>query len=54
MIDAFLRVPGTSTARDVEHAHQQHILYVPVDDPMVAVNVNTEEDYEKIRLGLTV
>ena len=54
MIDAFLRVPGTSTARDVEHAHQQHILYVSVDDPMVAVNVNTEEDYEKIRLGLTV
>lgn len=54
MIDAFLRVPGTSTARDVEHAHQQHMLYVSVDDPLVAVNVNTEEDYEKIRLGLTV
>lgn len=54
MIDAFLRVPGSSTARDVEHAHQQHILYVSVDDPLIAVNVNTEEDYEKIRLGLTV
>lgn len=54
MIDAFLRVPGSSSARDVEHAHQQHILYLSVDDPLIAVNVNTEEDYEKIRLGLTV
>lgn len=54
MIHAFLRAPATSTARDVEHAHQQHILYVPVDDPLVAVNVNTEEDYEKLRLGITV
>jgi molybdenum cofactor cytidylyltransferase len=54
MIDAFLRAPAASTARDVEHAHQQHILYVAVDDPLIAVNVNTEEDYEKLRLGLTV
>lgn len=54
MIEAFLRVPATSSARDVEHAHQQHMLYVSVDDPMVAINVNTEEDYEKLRLGLTV
>jgi molybdenum cofactor cytidylyltransferase len=54
MIEAFLRAPATSTARDVEHALQQHILYVAVDDPLIAVNVNTEEDYEKLRLGLTV
>lgn len=54
MIEAFLRVPATSSARDVEHAHQQHMLYVSVNDPMVAINVNTEEDYEKLRLGLTV
>ena len=54
MMEAFLRVPATSSARDVEHAHQQHILYVPVDDPLIAVNVNTEEDYEKIRLGIKV
>lgn len=53
MIEAFLRAPATSTARDVEHAHQQHILYVPVDDPLVALNVNTDEDYEKLRQGLT-
>lgn len=54
LIEAFLRTPSTSTARDVEHAHQKHILYVPVDDPLVALNVNTEEDYEKLRLGITV
>jgi molybdenum cofactor cytidylyltransferase len=45
MIEAFLRVPPTSTARDVEHANQQHIRYVPVNDPLVAVNVNTPEEY---------
>jgi molybdenum cofactor cytidylyltransferase len=54
MIDAFLRAPATSSARDVEHARQQHILYIPVDDPLVTVNVNTEEDYEKLRMGITV
>jgi molybdenum cofactor cytidylyltransferase len=54
LIESFLRAPATSTARDVEHAHQNHILYVPVDDPLVALNVNTEEDYEKLRLGITV
>ncbi len=45
MIEAFLRVPATSIARDIEHAHQEHILYVPVDDPLVAVNINTPEEY---------
>jgi len=45
MIEAFLKVPPASTAREVEHAHQQHIQYVPVDDPLVAVNVNTPEQY---------
>jgi molybdenum cofactor cytidylyltransferase len=54
MIEAFLRAPATSSARDVEHARQQHILYVPVDDRLVTVNVNTEEDYEKLRMGITV
>jgi len=45
MMEAFLRVPATSTARDIEHTHQQHIQYFPVDDPMVALNINTPEDY---------
>jgi molybdenum cofactor cytidylyltransferase len=45
MIEAFLRVPAASTARDVEHQHQPHIQYVEVDDPLVALNINTPEDY---------
>src|SRR5438270_3708134 len=45
MIEAFLTAPPASTARDVEHRHQQHILYVSVNDPHVTVNVNTLEDY---------
>lgn len=45
MIEAFLRVPATSVARDIEHQHQQHIQYVRVDDPLVALNINTPEDY---------
>jgi molybdenum cofactor cytidylyltransferase len=45
MIEAFLRVPATSTARDIEHENQQHVQYLPVDDPLVALNINTPEDY---------
>ncbi len=49
MIEAFLRVPATSTARDIEHEHQEHIQYVRVDDPFVALNVNTPEDYAALQ-----
>ena len=45
MIEAFLRAPATSTAREVEHSLEQRILYVSVDDPNVAANVDTPEDY---------
>jgi molybdenum cofactor cytidylyltransferase len=45
MIEAFLRAPATSNARDVEHANQDRIAYVPVDDPRVAANVDTPEEY---------
>jgi molybdenum cofactor cytidylyltransferase len=45
MMEAFLRVPPTSIARDIEHEHQQHIQYLAVDDPLVALNINTPEDY---------
>jgi len=45
MIEAFLKAPDTSNARAVEHAHVDNIEYVAVDDPLVAVNVNTPEEY---------
>src|ERR1700687_615612 len=48
MLEAFLRAPETSNARDVEHAHQSEIEYVPVDDPLVAVNVDTLEEYASL------
>jgi molybdenum cofactor cytidylyltransferase len=45
MMEAFLRVPATSNARDIEHENQAHIQYLRVDDPLVALNINTPEDY---------
>lgn len=51
MINAFLSAPPTVTARDVEHAHLQRIQYVSVDDPLVAWNVDTPEDYQRIASG---
>ena len=49
MIEAFLRAPAQSSARDVEHANQAHIRYVPVNDPLVTANVDTPEEFEKLR-----
>jgi len=45
MMAAFLRVPATSIARDIEHEYQANIQYVRVDDPLIALNINTSEDY---------
>ena len=45
MIERFLREPVTGNARDVEHRYQEHIQYLAVDDPFVALNINTPEDY---------
>jgi len=45
MIERFLREPVTGNAREVEHRYQEHIQYLAVDDPYVALNINTPEDY---------
>jgi hypothetical protein len=45
MMAAFLRAPASSIARDVEHEYQKHIQYVRVEDPLIAMNINTSEDY---------
>jgi molybdenum cofactor cytidylyltransferase len=45
MIEKFLHAPATSNARDIEHMFQDHIQYLSVDDPFVALNINTPEDY---------
>jgi molybdenum cofactor cytidylyltransferase len=51
MIEAWLRAPIHSTAREVEHAHQAHIAYLPVDDPNITANINTPEEYERLKQG---
>jgi molybdenum cofactor cytidylyltransferase len=53
MIAAFLNAPASGSAREVEHSLAQHIRYVPVDDPMVALNVDTPEDFAQINSRIT-
>jgi len=45
LIEVFLQASPTASAREVEHRHQDHIQYVTVSDPFVALNINTPEDY---------
>jgi molybdenum cofactor cytidylyltransferase len=45
MIEAFLRAPDSSSAREIEHAHEEKIVYLPVDDPQIVANVDTPEQY---------
>jgi molybdenum cofactor cytidylyltransferase len=49
LLESFLRAPLTSNAREVEHAHQDHIEYIPVDDPLVTANINTPEEYAALQ-----
>ena len=53
MMEAFLRLPATSIARDIEHQQQEHIQYVRVDDPFVALNINTPEEYAALTVRST-
>jgi molybdenum cofactor cytidylyltransferase len=48
MITAFLQAPPEANAREVEHVHLSHIAYIAVDDPAIAANINTPEDYQRI------
>ena len=48
LIERFLREPVPGNARDVERRYQEHIQYLTVDDPKVALNINTPEDYEAL------
>lgn len=45
MIEQFLQAPVTANARDIEHRFQEHIRYISVEDPYVALNINTPEEY---------
>ena len=48
LMAAFLQAPVTSNAREVEHRFQQHIQYVPVNDPQIVMNINTPEEYAQL------
>ena len=48
LIEAIRLAPPTATAREIEHQHQKHIRYIPVDDPRLAINVDTPEDYARL------
>lgn len=45
LMEAFLQAPATGTAREVERRYQDRIRYVAVEDPFVAMNINTPEEY---------
>lgn len=45
LIEVFLQAPPTANARDIEHRYEDRIRYVAVNDPFVALNINTPEDY---------
>jgi molybdenum cofactor cytidylyltransferase len=51
LIEVFLQAPPTASAREVEHRYQDHIEYVAVSDPFVALNINTPEDYAKLTVA---
>lgn len=49
MIEALLRAPVTSNAREVEHAHQQRIAYLETSDALVTANLDTPEAYSSVQ-----
>jgi hypothetical protein len=48
MIEQFLRAAATAMARDIEHQHQQHVRYLPVEDQRIAANIDSMEDYQRL------
>jgi hypothetical protein len=45
MVEAVLRAPAESNAREIEHANQSHISYIAINDPLVTTNIDTPQDY---------
>ena len=48
MIEAFLRAPADTTAREIEHRYEKHIQYLSVEDARIAANIDTPGDYERL------
>jgi len=45
LIGRYLDALATANAREIHHANQNRIVYVPVTDPFVTANLDTPEDY---------
>jgi molybdenum cofactor cytidylyltransferase len=45
LIDAFLKAPVTTNARQVLHAHASHVVYVLVPESLAKAGLNTPQDY---------
>ena len=54
MMEQFLRAPATAVARDIQHQHQQHILYVTVADVRIAANIDTPDDFARLLRSETI
>jgi molybdenum cofactor cytidylyltransferase len=50
MIEAFLRAEPTSTVREIFGRNQDSLRYVAVDDPCVALHINTPQEYAQLGL----
>jgi CTP:molybdopterin cytidylyltransferase MocA len=48
LMGLIIDAPASSNARDIMHANQSHIAYLPVTDPFVTMNIDTPEDYERL------
>jgi molybdenum cofactor cytidylyltransferase len=48
LIGKYLDAPPTANARDIQHANRDRVIYVPVLDPLVAVNIDKPEDYAEL------
>jgi molybdenum cofactor cytidylyltransferase len=48
MIEEFLTAAPTANARDIEHANQSRISYLPVGDLQVITNADTPQDYASL------
>ena len=48
MIEAFLKAPPESNAREIRNRYSDKIVYVEVDDPMTTANINTPAEYASL------
>jgi len=52
LIEAMLRAPAESTAKQVREANASHVRYLEVEDANVVLNVNTPEEYARASQNL--